>query len=230
MRAPESRILDPRTELLSGRYVLFHAGVECGEERWRIEQTEDGLVVTGEQEMGPPHPLPNRHQYRATLTREWRITGLEVLWTVGPRMLRALHAHDGTLWRVRIEYGGGVREQQGDFPASAEVEYPTHLFNTFILARRDFAVGGEHEFPVLRIGPPLMAVTPDRMLYRCLERGRFSTPMGVVQASRYVVSLPPRGEDEGYTFWAGDNGIVLESYEGLDLSSPWMRLVELNER
>src|SRR5690349_3764593 len=108
MPAPEPRALETGTELLSGRYILFHAGVECGEERWRIEQTEDGLVVTGEQEMGPPHPLPNRHQYRVTLTREWRVTGLEVLWTVGPRLLRALHATDGGLWRVRIEYGGGV--------------------------------------------------------------------------------------------------------------------------
>src|SRR5438874_1268086 len=169
--------LDAGPTLLAGRYVLFHAGIEVGEERWRIESLAGGLVVTGEQESVPPHPFPNRHQYRATLTREWRITGLEVLWSVGPRLLRALHATDDGRWRVRIEYQGGVREQQGDFPAIAEVDYATHLFNTFILARRDFAVGGEHEFPVLRIGPPLMAVTPDRMLYRCVERGRFSTLM-----------------------------------------------------
>ncbi|MBI3539284.1 MAG: putative glycolipid-binding domain-containing protein, partial [Candidatus Eisenbacteria bacterium] len=179
--------------LLAGRYVLFHGGIECGEERWRIEAQGDRLIVTGEQESVPPHPFPSRHEYRATLTREWRITGLEVLWTVGARVLRAVHATDGPMWRVRIEYGGEVREQHGDFPGIAEVEYATHLFNTFILARRDFTIGGEHEFPVLRIGPPLMAVTPDRMLYRCVERGRFATPMGVVQASRYVVSLPPRG-------------------------------------
>lgn len=220
----------PGTRLLAGRYVLFHGGMECGEERWRIDDAGHGLVVTGEQELVPPHPVPNRHEYRATLSREWRIRGLEVVWTVGPRILRATHATDAGQWRVRIEYGGGVREQHGDFPAIAEVDYATHLFNTFILARRDFAIGGEHEFPVLRIGPPLMAVTPARMLYRCVERGRFVTPMGMVQASRYVVSLPPRGEDEGYTFWAGDNGIVLESYEGLDLARPWMRLVELEER
>ena len=216
-----------RVTVLSGRYVLFHDGEICGEERWRIEATDDRLVVTGEQETIPPHPFPNRHEYRATLSPDWRIEGLEVLWTVGPRMLRSTHATEGGMWRVRIEYGGEVREQQGDFPGVAEVDYATHLFNTFILARRDFAVGGEHEFPVLRIGPPLMAVTPDRMLYRCVEKDQFSTPFGVVAAGRYIVSLPPRGEDEGYTFWADEDGIVLESYEGLDRSRPWMRLVDL---
>jgi len=212
--------------VLAGRYALFHAGEECGTERWRIEIVDDHLAATGEQEMVPPHPFPNRHEYRATLTHGWRITGLEVVWTVGPRVLRATHAADGTMWRVRIEYGGQVREQEGDFPDYCEVEYATHLFNTFVLARRDFQVGGEHEFPVLRVGPPYMAVTPDRMLYRCVEKGMFAGPSGMVPAGRYVVSLPPRGEDEGYMFWADENGIVLESYERPGQMQPWMRLVE----
>ena len=221
--------LEPRRAgltALSGRYALYHAGVECGTERWRIEASGDGLVVSGEQELVPPHPFPNRHEYRATLTRDWRITGLEVLWTVGVRVLRAIHAADGPMWRVRIEYGGQVREQEGDFPEFCEVDYATHLFNTLVLARRDFQVGGEHEFPVLRVGPPLMAVTPDRMLYWCVDKGRFASPLGPVAASRYVVKLPLRDEDEGYCFWADEDGVVLESYEGLDLSQPWMRLVE----
>ena len=51
--------------------------------------------------------------------------------------------------------------------------------------------------------------------------------MRPVKAARYVVSMPPRGEDEGYTFWADEDGFVLESYEGLDLSRPWMTLMEL---
>ena len=165
---------------ISGRYVLYHAGAECGEERWRIEGTSDGMVVSGEQETVSPHPFPNRHAYRVTLTREWRITGLEVLWNVGAREVRATHAADGTMWRVRIEYGGHFREQEGDFPDYCEVDYATHLFNTLILARRDFQVGGEHEFPVLRVGPPIMAVTPDRMLYRCAEKGQFDSPRGPV--------------------------------------------------
>ena len=222
-------VTDPRRAAptrIAGRYLLYHQGIECGEERWHIEGTATGMVVVGEQETVPPHPFPSRHAWRATLAHDWRITGLEVHWSVGAHELRATHAAQGAMWRVRIEYGGRVREQEGDFPDFCEVDFATHLFNTLILARRDFAVGGEHEFPVLRIGPPLMAVTPDRMLYRCVERGRFSTPMGVLQASRYIVSLPPRGEDEGYTFWADESGIVLESYEGLDLSRPWMRLVE----
>jgi hypothetical protein len=80
---------------------------------------------------------------------------------------------------------------------------------------------------VLRIGPPWMAVTPDRMRIRCVERGTREQPWGAVAARRYVLSLPPRPEEEGYTFWADEDGMVLESYEGLDLSRPWMRLMEL---
>ena len=212
--------------LIAGRYVLYHAGVECGEERWRIEGTEDGMVLSGEQETVRPHPFPNHHAYRVTLTREWRITGLEVLWTVGARELRATHVADGATWRVRIEYDGHIREQEGDFPDYCEVDYGTHLFNTLILARRDFQTGGEHEFPVLRIGPPLMAVTPDRMLYRCVEKAPFEGPGGPVPAGRYVVTLPAQEGDEGYTFWADDSGIVLASYDALDRARPWMRLVE----
>ena len=209
---------------ISGRYTIFFAGTECGEERWSIEQVPEGFVVTGEQEMVAPHPFPNRQQYRATLSPEWRLRGLEIVWSVGNRTVRSTHAADAGLWRVRIESQGHASEQQGDFPDFCEVEYGTHLFNAFILARRDFGIGGEHEFPVLRIGPPHMAVSPDRMLYRCVESGMFDSPAGPVRAKRYVVSLPPRPEQEGYTFWADQEGFVLESYEGLDRSRPWMRL------
>jgi hypothetical protein len=211
----------------AGRYQIFHDGRECGEDRLRIETAAAGLVATGEQRLVPPHPYPNASEYRATLTDAMRPTGLEILWSVGARRLRALHAASGRTWRVRIEADGHVREQQGDFPDVCEVEYGTHLFNTFILARRDFQVGGEHEFPVLRIGPPWMAVTPERMLYRCVERGTFAAPWGATAARRYVLSLPPRPAEEGYTFWADEDGVVLESCEGLDVSRTWMRLTEL---
>lgn len=211
----------------AGRYAIFHDGRECGEERWRIETAPSGLVATGEQRLGAPHPFPNAQEYRVTLTDAMRPTGLEILWTVGGRRLRAVHAASDRTWRVRIEAGDQVREQQGDFPEFCEVEYCTHLFNAFILARRDFQVGGEHEFPVLRIGPPHMAVTPERMLYRCVERGTLGTPWGATPAKRYVLSLPPRPAEEGYTFWADEDGVVLESCEGLDASRPWMRLTEL---
>jgi hypothetical protein len=209
-----------------GRYQIFHAARECGEERWRIETAAAGLIATGEQRVGPPHPHPSVTEYRVTLTDTMRPTGLEILWTVGSRRLHALHAASDRTWRVRIETGGEVREQHGDFPDVCEVEYGTHLFNTFFLARRDFQVGGEHEFPVLRIGPPWMAVTPHRMLVRCLERGTFATPWGEVVARRYVATSPAQPEEEGYTFWADEDGWVLESCEGLDASRPWMRLTE----
>ena len=215
---------------ISGRYRVFHAGEPCGEERWRIEASGDGgVVVSGEQVIEPPHPFPNRQEYRVTLTETMRATGLDMRWTVGNRIVVSSHRAAGERWHVRIEIGGQVREQEGDFPDFAEVEIPSMLSNAFLLARRDFAVGGEHEFPVLRIGPPLMAVTPERMLVRCVEKATYVTPLGPVRASRYVVSLPPRGEDEGYAFWADEDGFVLEAYEGLDAARPWMRLVELTK-
>lgn len=221
----ERSSLEPQV-LASGRYQMFTGGRESGEERWRLSSTPGGYVVTGEQTTEPPHPYPSRQEYRATLTRDWRLTGLEILWNIGPRILRATHAADGARWRVRIEYADEVREQEGDFPEFCEVEYGTHLFNAFILARRDFALGGEHEFPVLRIGPPWMAVSPERMMLRCVETGTFESLAGPIAAKRYVVSLPPQPEDAGYTFWADAEGFVLESYEGLDTARPWMRLVE----
>ena len=211
----------------AGRYAIFHAGRECGEERWRIDAAGSGLVATGEQRVGAPHPYPSVAEYRVTLTDTMRPTGLEILWTVGARRLHALHEAAGHVWRVRIETEGQVREQHGDFPDFCEVEYGTHLFHTFFLARRDFQVGGEHEFPVLRIGPPWMAVSPERVLVRCVERGTFQAPWGAVAARRYVSSSPPQPQEEGYTFWADEDGMVLESCEGLDASRPWMRLMEI---
>src|SRR6185369_3623179 len=120
---------------------------------------------------------------------------------------------------------GQVKEQSGDYPEYCEVDYATHLMSSFMLARRDFAVGGEHEFPALRIGPPYMAVTPERMLMRCVEAAPFDAPFGRCPAKRYVVSLPPRPESEGYSFWADEEGIVLESYDDASGDRPWMRLV-----
>ena len=215
------------TLVAAGRYQIWYAGRECGEERWELRASGDGYVLTGEQVLEAPHPHPSRQEYRATLGSQWRLTGLEILWTVGERVLRSTHVAQGQRWRTRIEYAGEVREQEGDYPEWCEVEYGTHLFHAFILARRDFAIGGEHEFPVLRIGPPFMAVHPERMLYRCAERGVFVTPYGPVNAKRYVVSLPPEPEEAGFTFWADEEGFVLQSYEGHDPARPWMRLVEL---
>jgi hypothetical protein len=71
-----------------------------------------------------------------------------------------------------------------------------------------------------------MAVSPERMLYQCAEVGTFQGPEGPVRARRYVVKLEPF-EEGGYTFWADEDGFVLESYEGVDTARPWMRLVEL---
>jgi hypothetical protein len=212
--------------VFAGRYAIYFAGRECGEERWSIEATPEQLIATGEQVMTAPHPFPNRQEYRVTLTHDWRVTGLEVEWRVGDRLLHATHAAIGGLWRARIAYADHVKEQEGDYPPECEVDFTTHLFTAFMLQRRNFALDGEHEFPALAIGPPYMAVTPGRMLYRCVEVGTFATPEGPRRAKRYVVSRPPEPESEGFTFWADDDGVVLESYEGHDLTLPWMRLTE----
>ena len=210
----------------SGRYILYFGGRECGEERWQIIRSGGMFVVTGEQVTVAPHPFPSRQEYRAMFSAAGRPLGLEILWTVGDRLLRSTHEAGDGRWRVRVEYAEQVKEQEGDFPDFCEVDYATPLFKTFVFARRDFAVGGEHEFPVLMIGPPWMAVQPDRMLFRCVEAGAIETAFGVVRAKRYVVSHPPQPEAQGYTFWADQDGVVLESYDGLDPSRPWMRLVE----
>mgnify|MGYP003576080847 CR=1 FL=1 len=211
----------------SGRYTIFHGGIECGEDRWRMDALpDDTVVLTGQHELARPHPFPNRQQYRVTLSNTFRLQSLEILWSVGDRVLRAFHAADGDQWRVRIDYQDHAREQQGDYPDICEVEYTTPLFATFMLSRRDFQLGGEHEFPVLRVGPPMMAVSPERMLMRCVERGEREAPWGKVAAKRYVVSLPPRGEDEGYSFWADEHDVLLESFEGAASGTTWMKLVE----
>lgn len=215
------------SELIAeGRYRIFYGGAECGEERWRIERTTDGFVATGEQVHQAPHPMPNRHEYRIVLDEQWRVISADIHWSVGPRRVIATHRADAERWHARIEVDGHGREQQGDYPRQCEVEMPTHLTTGFVLAKRDFALAGEHEFPVLRIGPPIMAVEPARMLYRCVEVGTYATPLGPVKAKRYVLSLPPEPESAGYGFWADEHDIVLESFEGTEPGRTWMRLEE----
>jgi hypothetical protein len=220
--------LSERTRVATGRYVMFSGGMECGEERWTIERRSEGLVATGEQEWVAPHPFPSRHEYRITLGENGRLDGLEIRWTVGSRTLLATHRADGAVWRVRIEAGDQVREQHGDYPDAAEIDYGTHLLSAFLLWRRDFAVGGEHEFPALRIGPPLMAVSPEPMRITCVEAATRATPWGPRAAKRYVVELPRRPAIERYTFWADEDGFVLDSYDDDEQMRPWMRLVELS--
>src|SRR6267378_3965030 len=88
--------------IATGRYTVFFDGRECGGERWELTRKRDGFTLTGEQEIESPHPLPNRQEYRAMLTPEWRLTGLDVIWTVGSKRLVAMHRAEAAVWRVRI--------------------------------------------------------------------------------------------------------------------------------
>src|SRR5262245_23903979 len=65
--------------LAAGRYAIFHAGIEVGVERWAVEPAADGgAVARGEQVLAAPHPLASELDWRARLTREGRIDGLEI--------------------------------------------------------------------------------------------------------------------------------------------------------
>jgi hypothetical protein len=221
-------VSDPRaSRVASGRYAIFHDARECGEERFEIQHAGDQLVASIVHELRAPHPLPNRQAYRVALSTTWRPLGLDVQWSVGQRVLNASHLAQDGRWLVRIAYQDQTRDQEGDFPEGCEVEIASPLALRLILARRDFQFGGEHEFPVLRIGPPLMAVTPERMRLTCVERGERPAPWGIVAAKRYVATWPPREAAEGYGFWASEDDWVLEAFEGAEPGRPWMKLIEM---
>ena len=214
------------TSLVAGVYELFHEGEPSGTERWHIGRAGHGLIAEGEQIWAPPFPYPNTQRYRVELSPDWRVSGLEIDWMVRDRHLRASHRAQGETWIGRIDHEGQARDQRGNYPYSAEVGYGSHLFNTFTLLRRGFGPGTDEEFPVLFIGPPLMAVTPDRQRYRFVERGEVQIPAGRFEAWRWLLTHPTRPGQSDYTFWTDHEGVVLESYEAPEPGRIWMRLVE----
>src|SRR5262245_5522702 len=114
--------------LSSGRYAIFHAGIEVGEERWTVEAVPGGgAIARAEQVLSPPHPLASELSWRAELTPEGRIATLETEWRVGTRTVRAEHAASGQRWHARVSSGGHSREQGGDFPGHAEVAFGSHV-------------------------------------------------------------------------------------------------------
>ena len=211
---------------VTGRYAIHFAGQPCGDERWSLERTADGEVATGEQVTRAPFPFPCTLEWRATLTRDGRLSGLELHWRVGERRVSATHAAAGAPWRVRIEAQGHVREQEGDYPARAHVVLGAHLFHTFAFRALVLEPGAEHEFPMLAIGPPWMAVDPGRLIVRCTEARTLQTPMGAIPARRVHVFDPARGRAEAFAVWIDEHDIVLASHEGERDALPWMTLVE----
>ncbi len=212
--------------LAMGRYAIFHAGELAGEERWSVTPApDDGAVARGEQVLMSPHPLPSELEWRARLSPLGRITSIEAQWRVGTRTVRAEHSADGDLWRARILYGGHTREQEGDFPAFAEVLIGSHVLHTVMLHRYVLAPGAEHEFPTLVIGPPWFAAEPGRQRITCTALGSRDVGGASIAARRVEVS-DPHGAVPAFAAWIDEHDVVLESFEDTHGDEPWMRLVE----
>lgn len=210
----------------AGRYVVYHAGAEAGEERWSVEASADGgAVARGEQVLVRPHPAAGELEWRARLSPLGRVTALEAAWHVGTRSVRAEHAADGDVWRARILYGGHTREQEGDFPAFAEVAFGSHVLHTIMLHRYVLAPGAEHEFPALLIGPPFFGAEPGRQRIVCTAVAERATPGGRASARRIEVS-DPHGAVPPFAAWVDEHDVILESFEDTHSDEPWMRLVE----
>jgi len=212
--------------LASGRYAIFHAGIEVGEERWSIEAApEGGAIARAEQVLAAPHPLASELEWRARLTPDGRIAGLEMEWRVGTRTVRAEHEAFANRWHARIASGGHTREQAGDFPGQAEVAFGSHVLQTVMLRRYAMAPGAEHEFPSLVIGPPFFAVEPGRQRIVCTAAAMRQTPLGDRPARRIEFS-DALGPVPAFAAWIDEHDVLLESYEDTVTEEPWMRLVE----
>lgn len=210
----------------AGRYAIFHAGDECGEERWSIEPADDGGVLArGEQVLSAPHPLPSDLEWRARLSGAGRLLELEASWRVGTRSVRAEHRAGAERWHARIQSGGHTREQEGDFPPYAEVVFGSHVLHTILLRRYVLEPGAEHEFPALVIGPPFFGVEPARQRLVCTARETRLTPAGSFAARRIELS-DPMGAVVPFAAWLDEHDVVIESYEDTHSREPWMRLVE----
>jgi len=210
----------------TGRYSIFHAGIEAGEERWSVEPTEDGgAIARGAQVLFSPHPMPSELEWRVRLSPEGRVSALEADWRVGRRSLRAEHAVESARWHARIAYGGHAREQEGDFPSVAEVAFGSHVLHTVMFRRYELAPGAEHEFPVLTVGPPWFAAEPGRQRLTCTGTAQLDTPSGRTIA-RCIEVTDPGGGVPPYAVWIDEHSVVLESYEDTRTFEPWMRLVE----
>ncbi len=213
-----------------GRYESYFAGQVCGEERFEWLRAPDAsLVATGEQLLEAPHPLAGQTRYRAVVSPESRVLEVEIDWLVGTRALHAQHRAEGTLWHVRIDYAGHVREQEGDYPAACEVLYGSALFLHFAFQHYVLAPGAEHEFAALLIGPPYMAVEPGKQVLRCTEVRDLETAFGSTPARR-VELHDPSGAEPPSMVWIDARDRVLESRDGVDASSPLIqKLMELDE-
>ncbi len=218
---------DPRVPLARGRWLVFAAGAECGDETWTLERGAGGaLRARGEQTTRAPHPFPSVLAWRADTSPDGRVVALQVRWRVGEREVVAEHRAEGERWSATIDVGGHVRAQQGDYPPGCEVLLATHGVHALALRRYVLEPGAEHAFGALVVGPPWMAVEPGRHVVRCTEAGERESPLGRVRVRRVEVSDPDRGPEASWSAWLDPHDIVLESFEDPSGRLPWMRLVE----
>jgi hypothetical protein len=210
----------------AGRYAIYHAGQEVGEELWSIEPApEGGAWAQGEQVLVAPHPIPSELMWRAALSPEGRITSLEIDWRVGTRQLRAEHTLTGQRWHAKLLHAGHIREQEGDFPPQAEVAFGSHVLHTIMLRRYVLEEGAEHEFPALVIGPPWFGAEPGRQRVVCTEHQWRNMSWGRFKA-RHIEVSDPQGGAPPFRAWIDDHDVVLESFEDPWAREPWMRLTE----
>ena len=202
---------------------IFHPGEECGEERWRMEalRRRAGRAPASRSSVAP-HPFPNRQEYRVTLTRgDGARPALEIALD-GGRAHAVAHA---SRRRARCgACGSSTAARSASRRATSrtfcEVEYAhasvqhRHPGAPRLRGRRRARVPGAAHRPAVHGG-----VARSACCTAASRRGR-STPRSARSTRSATWSAcRRRGEDEGYTFWADEDGFVLESYEGLEPTS-----------
>lgn len=227
---PNASLSVAETPSARGRWLVFASGIECGHETWSEHRVlardgTRGVERRGEQVLHAPHPFPSALTWVARAGEDARVLALELRWSVGERVVRAEHVAEGERWRATLETGGHVRAQQGDYPPACVVALGTHGVHAWMFRRVALEPGAEHVLPALVVGPPWMAVEPGRQIVRCTRAEERDTPAGRVRA-RFVEVHDPERSEAAWSAWLDPDDEVIESFEDLAGTAPWMRRVE----
>ena len=133
-----------------------------------------------------------------------------------------------------------LSQNEADLASVSCLDDPVRGRRYAFVCSRSEPVGRDEAAAAAGIGRALAVYHLDKLVESGLLTASYRRPPGrsgpgagrpakvyARSGAEFTVSLPPRDEEEGYTFWADEDGFVLESYEGLDQSRPWMRLIEL---